>query len=346
MRILTLGEGNTPVVESVSHSEGNHGRLLFKLESSNPTGSYKDRFAAAEVQRIIDTGGTGCMATSSGNTGSALATYCARAGLKCVIVVNQEAPDGKLLQMRAHGAQVIRVPGFVTDASITRLVFEQLQQISQQYSIPLVVSAFAFCPEGMRGVERIAAELVPHRPDHVFVPVGGGGLYSAVAQGFLKQTQSQPRVHAVQPSGCLTLVGAYLDAVDVIPIPDSTTRISGLSVPSNLDAGRGLALLRRCNGLGIAVDDQDVFEAQQHLFTEEGIYCEPAGATAYAGWRKMAQRGLISPNETSICLVTGHGFKDPSSVERAAQSNPVLTFNPSDLSTQIIHMLGPGGQNV
>src|SRR4051794_15241062 len=98
----TLGEGNTPLIASVRSRT-----LLFKLENCNPSGSYKDRFAAAEVARIVSQGATACMATSSGNTGSALAAYSARAGVRCHIFVNHDAPAGKLAQMQAHGAQVV-----------------------------------------------------------------------------------------------------------------------------------------------------------------------------------------------------------------------------------------------
>lgn len=336
---FTLGEGKTPLVDSVSEDPLTGGRLLFKLESCNPTGSYKDRFVAAEVRRMLQTGAKACVATSSGNTGSALAAYCARAGLACILVVNQNAPEEKLLQMRAHGAIVLRVPRFVTDSAVTSDVLQQLKRLSEERSVPLVISAFAYSPVGMRGVEEIAVELCETAPDHVFVPVGGGGLYSAVVQGFLRHMNPAPRVHAVQPSGCLTLVGAYLDGTDTIPIPESTTTISGLSVPGNFDASRGLALLRECGGTGIAVEDGEVFDAQRHLFLREGIYCEPAGATAYAGWKQAVQRGIVRPDETSVCLVTGHGFKDLASAQQIAEANPSRMIEAGSLAQHILAVL-------
>jgi threonine synthase len=333
----SLGEGNTPVVASISTNSS--GGLWFKLESCNPSGSYKDRFIAAEMRRLVPMGVEACLATSSGNTGSSLAAYSARFGIKCLIVVNADAPAGKLAQMQAHGAHVLRVPGFVSDRGISASVFDVLHTLSKRYSLPLVVSAFCMCPEGMRGVEMIATELLPLNPDHVFVPVGGGGLYSAVVQGFLGNTQKPPRVHAVQPEGCLTLVASYLNNSPEVKSVQSTTRISGLSVPNDLDASRGLRLLRRCNGTGIAVSDEEVFFAQKMLTRKEGIYCEPAGATSFAGWLRAIKDGTVAAGERSVCLVTGHGFKDPDSVGRLADSDPSMIVEATKLAENVERLL-------
>src|SRR3954447_26279163 len=117
---VTLGEGHTPLVSSVQIGP-RYGarRLLFKLENCNPSGSYKDRFIAAAMDYMLNCGATACVATSSGNTGSALAAYSARYGVRSFILVNQDAPAGKLAQMQAHGATVIRIPAFVTDPAVT-----------------------------------------------------------------------------------------------------------------------------------------------------------------------------------------------------------------------------------
>ena len=285
----------TPCVASAAHGDS----VWFKLESCQPSGSYKDRFAAAEVARLSAMGVKHVVATSSGNTGSALAAYCARAGMGCSIVVNADAPAGKLAQMRAHRARVLRDRGFAVDATVTERVFSVLRGLA----IPLVVSAFRYCPEAMTAVSAIATELREWEPDHVFVPVGGGGLYTAIARGF-----SGVRVHAVQPVGCATVVDAWHAREPVARVVMSTTRISGLSVPNDIDATLALSTLYANGGSGVAVSDEEVIAAQRILLAREGLYCEPAGAAAYAGWLKMRPKGR------SVCLVTGHGFKDPDSI--------------------------------
>lgn len=323
-----LGEGNTPLVRS-----GRKPNVLFKLENCNPSGSYKDRFAVAEVERIAGIGAAACIATSSGNTGSALAAACARFGIQCMIVVNQDAPAGKLAQMQAHGAKVLRVEGFASLPDVTEAVFADLASLSKEQNVPLVVSAYKYCPVGMAGVEKMAAELHAQcgAIAHVFAPVGGGGLFSALCKGFLSAGASGTKVHAVQPEGCPTVVGGYLRGDSEIRCVASTTRVSGLSVPQDIDATLALGLLRANGGLGIAVSDDEVFEAQRELLAREGIYSEPAGATGFAGYLQACRKGLIDPDETAVCLVTGSGFKDPASIERITQNNPSRSIGPAQV---------------
>jgi threonine synthase len=320
-----MGEGHTPLVPSVRIGPKAGGsRLYFKLESCNPSGSYKDRFIAAEVAELVRQGRTACVATSSGNTGSSLAACCARYGLRCVILVNESVPEGKLAQMQAHGAQVIRIPQFVTDPAVTEQVFDLLQDFSRRRATPLVVSAYRYCPAGMAAVESLAEEVesgTQGQVDHVFVPVGGGGLYSAMVRGFQKGGHV-PRVHAVQPSGCSTVVASFERQDSVIHSVTSSTRISGLSVPYDIDASLALSLLGECGGRGFPVSDEQIFDAQRRMVEEEGIYCEPAGAAALAGWLQAVDDGMIEADQMSVCLVTGHGFKDTASIAAAARRHP------------------------
>jgi len=190
----------------------------------------------------------------------------------------------------------------------------------------------------MAGVESIAEELAlqtKDRLDHVFVPVGGGGLYSAVVRGFQKSGRV-PKVHAVQPAGCSTVVAAFERGDGVIRSVASATRISGLSVPFDIDATLALGLLAECGGHGLAVSDDQVLEAQRLMLEQEGIYCEPAGATALAGWIDALDRRIVLPDETSVCLVTGHGFKDPATIEVAASRHPDRRANVENLREHLL----------
>jgi threonine synthase len=332
---VTLGEGDTPVVRSERiAAQIGMSHILFKLESCNPTGSYKDRFIAAQVELMRRQGIRACLATSSGNTGSSLAAYCARYRISCTVVVNEHAPAGKLVQMQAHGARVLRVPGFVTSPAVTTQVYRLLDTFSRASGAPLVVSAYRYCPEGMAGVESLGRELreIPNLR-HVFVPVGGGGLYSAVCRGL---NGSSVAVHAAQPEGCLTAVAAWQRGDDQIREVESTTRISGLAVPFDIDASLALGFLRRNGGRGYAVRDEDVFEAQRMMLEQEGIYCEPAGAAALAAVRMALAREEIARDDRVICLVTGHGFKDPDSITASASHHPSQLVAPADLEAALV----------
>jgi len=344
MKRADLGEGNTPLVRSV-HVGPALGleNLFFKLESCNPSGSYKDRFAAAEVSRMLRIGAKACVATSSGNAGSALAAYCARYGISCAIVVNEHAPIGKLEQMQAHGARVIRVRGFITSAAVTNQVFGCLSRLSADFGLPLVISAYRYCPEGMAGVESLSVELqrqLTPRIHHVFVPIGGGGLFSAVCRGFHSAAENdRPRVHAVQPNRCSTVIATFLRGDNEIRPVESTTRISGLSVPNDIDASLALDLLRKSGGTGFGVEDEEVFEAQHLMLSCEGIYCEPAAAAAVAGLNHAVGDGAVKREDNIVCIVTGHGFKDPDSIKIAAARNASALIDAGDLERSILGSL-------
>jgi threonine synthase len=335
---VTLGEGNTPLVQSVGiAAELGLNRLFFKLENTNPSGSYKDRFAAAEVADVLASGGKGCLATSSGNTGSALAAFCARYSLPCIIVVGTNTPVGKLVQMQAHGARVLRVRDFLNSPTVAKQAFETLAEVAVELDLRLVVSAYRYSPKGMQGVEPLSAELVDQSSNeirHVFVPVGGGGLFTAVCRGFEARSK-KPLIHCVQPEGCPTVVAAFERGTDTIEPVESTTRVSGLSVPYDIDASLALGQLRKFGGRAFRVSDNEVLDAQQMLLRQEGIYAEPAGATALAGLRRALADKLVKPEETTICLVTGHGSKDPDSIQMAAAKSPVATLEVQDLKKTI-----------
>ena len=315
---LTLGEGNTPLVRSRSIGpKVGLKRLFFKVESANPTGSYKDRFAVRAVALMRGRGVHTCVATSSGNTGAALAAYCAAAGLRCRIAVVETAPEGKLQQMLAYGAEIQRVRGFGTDTVVTQRTFERLQELGRSPGHALHISAYACSPEAMEGVETLAAELVEDLPEmaQVFCPAGGGGLTLAVARG-LQKAGHGAAVHVVQPDGNDTMAGPLREGLAQARSVACRTAISGLQVPTVLDGDEVIAACRASGGTGHLVSDEEVWQCQQRLAKEEGLFGEPAAAVALAGALGAWKRGEIDPESPVVCLVTGSGFKDSESVAR------------------------------
>ncbi|HEX7008715.1 MAG TPA: pyridoxal-phosphate dependent enzyme [Phycisphaeraceae bacterium] len=322
---ITLGEGNTPLVRSKRLGpELGLTELWFKLESASPTGSYKDRFAAALVADMLAHQKRRCLATSSGNTGSALAAYCAAAGLACKIAIVETAPEGKLKQMLAYGAQLYRVRGFGTDAAVTQRVMDHLKQQAQQPDATLAISAFHYSPQGMVGVQTLSYELAQQmdgKIDHVFCPAGGGGLTLAVAKGFEVLSRegrlSRPvKVHCVQPEGNDTIATPLHQGAAEARAVACTSQISGLQVANVIDGHEVIRACRACGGDGHTVSDEEVWAMQQRLARQEGIFCEPAGAVATAAVYKAAQAGRLAPDARIVCLVTGSGFKDPLSIDR------------------------------
>ena len=271
---ITLGEGSTPLVHSkrIGPAAGLR-NLWFKLEGANPSGSYKDRFAAVAISKMVADGKHSCLATSSGNTGAALAAYCARAGISCRIAIVEGAPQGKLLQMQAYGAQLVRIRGFGANPDVTRQVFDLLERRANQEAAALEISAYRYSPAGMSGVQTISYELSDQlgmAPDHVFCPAGGGGLTLAVARGFellvakgnLKQGA---RIECAQPHGNDTIAGALRAGSDQAHAVTCTTSVSGLQVASIIDGNEVIAACRRSGGTGHLVDDETVYETQRRL---------------------------------------------------------------------------------
>jgi threonine synthase len=325
---ISLGEGNTPLVRSrqIGPAAGIK-NLFFKLESSNPTGSYKDRFAVAAVAHVLAAGKSAVLAPSSGNAGSALAAVCAAAQIPCFLAITEAAPESKLRQMLAYGAQLFRIRGFGPDPQVYDAVTQGLQPLADEMGAAMQISSFGYTPLGMAGVQTISYELAEQLPegiDHVFTPAGGGGLTLAVARGFEcvageERSASAPAVHCVQPAGNNTIASSLRQGEDRARECECTTAIGGLQVPRVADGNEVIRACRASGGNGYLVEDQAAYEAQVRLAREEGIFAEPAGATALAGMLDACARGELEADSRVVCLVTGSGFKDEVSIERMVQ---------------------------
>ena len=337
---IDLGAGNTLLIRSARIGPDVGLRnLYFKLENDNPSGSYKDRFAAVAISNMVATKKTHCIASTSGNSGASLAAHCAAANVRCEICVIVTAPDGKLDQMRAYGADVYKVEGFGTSDDMTHRVFQYLTWFGEQPGGMLQISAFAWSPLGMQGVKTISYELTEQLDapiDHVFSPVSGGGLTLAVAHGFADMVDCGklargPKIECVQPAGNNTVAGPLRDGGGRATPVEWTTQISGLQCASILDGHELIAAARQTGGSGHLVSDEQIWHAQSHLAREEGVFCEPAGAAALAGILAACVQGQLSADANIVCLVTGAGFKDPPSIKRMLSCEEVATRTLAEL---------------
>lgn len=336
-----MGEGNTPLVTSDRLIRDRpSGGLFLKMEQLNPTGSYKDRFASVETAVMKHAGIKTCLATSSGNTGSALAAYTARNGIECFLLVNEITPINKLKQMLVYGAKVFRVKEFGVSSEQSARIFNRLQEAAREIGTRLVISAFKYSPEGMQGVKTIAYEIVEQLgrvPEQVFVPVGGGGLLCGLWRGFvdLKErglVNGLPRLNVVQPELNNTLASAIRAGRETPDNITTTTAISGLAVQIDIDGTLAMQSVRSSNGWAYVVTDEEIWSAQKQLCLQEGIYVEPAGAASVAGYLKAVGERRISANETSVCILTGHGLKDERPAQTGDADAVVKTIGLGDIS--------------
>lgn len=337
---ISLGEGGTPLIRSRSIGPSLAlENLYFKVETGNPTGSYKDRFAASAISHLLSEDAPLCLGCSSGNTGAALAAYSAAAGFPCVLAIVDSAPQAKLRQMQIYGARLVRLKGFGTEASVTQEVTERLEALAETLGTTVQISAFCHSPKGMTGVQSLSLELADSGVDirHVFCPAGAGGLALAVARGF-QDTVAMPAVHCVQPEGNDTIASRLRAGYETAAACTCTTTISGLQVANVMDGTETLRACKASGGSGFTVSDDFVFAVQERMAREEGIFTEPAGAVALAGAIRAIENREVALDETVVCLVTGSGFKDEGSQDRMLRTSvDCLRVEHFDAFEEIVH---------
>lgn len=330
--VVTLGEGDTPLIAATGPTltELPVRSIRFKAEYQNPTGSFKDRIAAVAAALVRQNGMGGAVGTSSGNGGAAMAAYGAKAGFPVVLFTISGIVDGKLSQILAHGATTHIIDtrpssgGEGVAATIARLAVEA--------GWLAFLTGARYAPEAMRGAETIAFELDEQQSDvsAVYVPVGGGGLLGSIWRGYRRLAREAPCLVGVQPQGCPTLSRGLAGDLEPLSRPVSTT-ISGLQVPVLFDYG-AIDAVRETNGRVVEVTDGRAWEAQSILAREEGIFVEPAGATALAGLFADIEAGRVGPDEDVVVVLSGAGHKDPAAVTRMAAGNAPVAVTADEVA--------------
>jgi threonine synthase len=303
--LVCMGEGDTPLVRSQQlEARLGCGPLYFKLESCNPTGSFKDRGMVVAVAKAMEEGRKAVLCASTGNTSAAAAAYAAHCGLRAYVLVPKgNIAQGKLAQAVAHGAQVVAVDGNFDQAlSLARAIVDK-------HPIALVNS---LNPYRLEGQKTAAFEIIDHlgdAPDYLFIPVGNAGNITAYWRGFVEYHQrgkvgKRPRMMGFQAEGAAPIVLGR-------PVEKPVTVASAIRI-GNPASWKGAEAARDASGGVIeAVSDEEILKAYRLLAQEEGIFGEPASAASVAGLFKMSRQGLDLSKSTIVCIITGSGLKDP-----------------------------------
>ncbi len=303
--LVCMGEGETPLVRSQRlEARLGCGPLYFKLESCNPTGSFKDRGMVLAVAKAIEEGRKAVLCASTGNTSASAAAYAAHCGLRAYVLVPKgNIAQGKLAQAVAHGAQVVAVDGNFDQALSLALA------IVDKHPIALVNS---LNPYRLEGQKTAAFEIIDHlgdAPDYLFIPVGNAGNITAYWRGFVEYHQRgkagrRPRMMGFQAEGAAPIVLGR-------PVEKPVTVASAIRI-GNPASWKGAEAARDASsGVIEAVSDEEILTAYRLLAQEEGIFGEPASAASVAGLFKMSRQGLDLSNSTIVCIITGSGLKDP-----------------------------------
>lgn len=324
--IVTLGEGGTPLVESNKLAkEWNLKNLSLKIETLNPSGSFKDRPICVGVSKALEDGAKTVSAASSGNAAASMSTFAARAGLQAVVFVPEDAPKGKLIHLRTLGAKVFRVKKVEEGVDPTTTLLHAACDEFGWTPSPSFGPFNCFQFEGTKSIGyEIAEQSGWNPPDWILFPTGSGGLMAGTMKGFWEFKEmglidSIPRPVVVQPEGCAPIVRAFKEnqePLDIIPWDSNETVAGGLADPFPWDGDAALKYLKLAKGEVIAVPDDDIESALVQLGKLEGIFSEPSGVAAMAGLKTLVEQGSIDRSDRIVVPITGSGFKDLTTPDR------------------------------
>ncbi len=303
--VVTLYEGNTPLIPSEELSKRTGLQVFLKYEGLNPTGSFKDRGMTMAISKAAEKKAKVVMCASTGNTSASAAAYAARAGMKCVVLIpNGNIALGKLAQAMVHQAQVIAIDGNFDDA------LDLVKDIAAHYPVELVNSINPFRIEGQKTAAFEICDFLGDAPDLHAIPVGNAGNITAYWKGYKEyksagKSKTLPKMLGFQAAGAAPIVENR-----IIKNPDTIATAIRIGNPASWKAA--VAARDESKGTIDKVTDAQILEAY-HLIAGAGIFAEPASAASIAGILKLVQSGYFAPYKGGriVCTLTGHGLKDP-----------------------------------
>ncbi len=314
---LTLHEGNTPLIRADRLSEELQLDLYFKFEGMNPTGSFKDRGMVMAVAKAMEEGSRTIMCASTGNTSAAAAAYAARGGLACVVLIpNGNIALGKLAQAYAYGATVLAIDGNFDKA------LEIVRDITAKHPITLVNSVNPYRLEGQKTAAFEIVDALGDAPDYLAIPVGNAGNISAYWKGFKEyraagKSANVPKMIGFQAAGASPLVTGK-------PFPNPETVATAIRIGNPASWDLAVAAHTESEGGVWAVTDEEILEAYRLIAAKEGVFAEPASAASIAGVMKRRREGALPAGSRVVCVLTGHGLKDPNIAIKTVAAEPVV----------------------
>jgi threonine synthase len=315
--VVTLHEGNTPLVDAPRLSEQVNARVLLKVEGANPTGSFKDRGMTVAISKAAEEGAKVVVCASTGNTSASAAAYAARAGmLAAVIIPDGHVALGKLAQALIHGAKVVSIRGSFDDA------LRVVRELGDRGGVTIVNSINPFRIEGQKTAAFEICDALGDAPDVHCMPVGNAGNITAYWRGYVEYSRDgvskrQPRMLGWQAAGAAPLVHG-----EPVPHPETIATAIRIGNPASWDGA--IAARDESGGAIESVTDAQILEAYRALASLEGVFVEPASAASVAGLLQASKAGLIAPGETVVCTVTGHGLKDPNRAIAEIEARPAV----------------------
>lgn len=328
--IVTLNEGNTPLIETVNLNDMlGDVRLLLKYEGLNPTGSFKDRGMTLALSKAKESGSEAVICASTGNTSASAAAYAAKAGMKAYVLVPEGGVAmGKLSQAIIYGATIVEIKGSFDDA------LEVVKEIGAKYPVSIVNSINPYRIEGQKTAAFEVCEHLGYAPTLHCLPVGNAGNITAYWKGYNEYfdnglINNKPKMMGFQAEGSAPIV---ID--EIVKDPHTVATAINIGNPANWET----ALIARdeSGGLIDSVTDEEILEAYKILASREGVFCEPASAASLAGLIKLKKEGILSNGDTVVCTLTGNGLKDPDNAIKSSAK----PFKASAKMSEIVDLMG------
>jgi threonine synthase len=321
--VVTLNEGNTPLIraERLRAALGLEAEVYLKCEGMNPTGSFKDRGMTVAISKAVEEGARAVICASTGNTSASASAYAARAGLRAFVLIPEaKIARGKLSQAMIHGAQVLQIEGNFDQA--LRIV----REISGDRAIALVNSLNPYRIEGQKSAAFEVCDRLGRSPDYHFIPVGNAGNITAYWKGYQEylkdgRIRSLPKMMGWQAEGAAPIVRGK-----VIEQPETVA--SAIQIGNPASWGGAVAAAKESGGRIDMVSDGEIIDAYRLLAHSEGIFCELASAASVAGLIKFCRTNRFPRDAVIVCVLTGHGLKDPDAAIRLSPGPVTVKADP------------------
>lgn len=321
-KLISLGEGNTPLIQLINLPKelSKDVDIYIKYEGLNPTGSFKDRGMTMAVTKAVESGSKAIICASTGNTSASAAAYAARAGIKAFVLIPEgKITLGKLAQAMMHSAIIIQIKGNFDDGM--RLV----KEVSEHVSVSIVNSINPFRLQGQKTAAFEIIEELGFAPDYHCLPVGNAGNISSHCIGYSElykegKVDNMPKMIGYQAAGSAPFVKGIM-----IDNPETIATAIRIGHPQNWDLAQKVK--KESKGWFSSLTDEKILSTQKLLSEREGIFCEPASATALAGAIHDIKSGKIINGSKIVCTLTGHGLKD-SDTAISQCNNHIININP------------------
>lgn len=302
--IITLQEGNTPLLPAPVLSERTGCEVYLKVEGLNPTGSFKDRGMTMAISRAAEEGAEAVICASTGNTSASAAAYAARAGMLCAVLVPRgKIALGKLAQALVHGARLLQVEGNFDDC------LNLAGKLAIDYPVSLVNSVNDYRIEGQKTAAFEIVDALGSAPDVHCLPVGNAGNITAYWQGYVEYAadgiaDSRPKMFGFQAAGSAPIVDGHV-------VENPSTIATAIRIGNPASWTKAERARDESGGRIDAVTDREILAAYRLLARQEAVFVEPASAASVAGLLKSVAAGHIQPGTRVVCTTTGNGLKDP-----------------------------------